>query len=143
MCCQEISKIITKPMLYPPTRLYQIGEISWANLQGMGFAGGSSKESSCQCRRHRRCRFDPWVGKIPWRRKWQPSPVLLLGKSHGQRSLAVYSPWGREESDTTEQLSTHIHTIFREQSRCFYHFTDNLGSQQQSLPRRSFQILGK
>ena len=39
------------------------------------------KESACQCRRHKRCRFDPWVGKIPWRRKWQPTPVFLPGKS--------------------------------------------------------------
>ena len=42
-------------------------------------------------------RFDPWVGKIPWRRKWQPTPVFLPGKSHGQQSLAGYSPWGRKE----------------------------------------------
>ena len=42
--------------------------------------------------------FDPWVRKIPWRRKWQPSPVLLPGKSHGRRSLVGYSPWGRKES---------------------------------------------
>ena len=48
--------------------------------------------------------FDPWVGKIPWRRKWQSTPVLLPGKSHGQRSLVGYSPWGRKESDTTEPL---------------------------------------
>ena len=48
--------------------------------------------------------LDPWVGKILWRRKWQPTPVLLPGKSHGQRSLVGYSPWGRKESDTTEQL---------------------------------------
>ena len=48
--------------------------------------------------------FNPWVGKIPWRRKWQPTPVFLPGESHGQRSLADYSPWGRKESDTTEQL---------------------------------------
>jgi len=39
-------------------------------------------------------RFNPWVGKIPWKRKWQPTPVILPGKSHGQRSLAGYSPWG-------------------------------------------------
>ena len=51
----------------------------------------SSKESACQCRRCRRCRFDPWVGKTPWRRKWQPTPVSLSGKSHGQRSLAGHS----------------------------------------------------
>ena len=48
--------------------------------------------------------FVPWVGKIPWRRKWQPTPALLPGKSHGWRSLVGYSPWGRKESDTTEQL---------------------------------------
>ena len=47
---------------------------------------------------------DPWVGKIPWRRKWQPTPVFLPGKSHGQRSLAGYSPWTLKESDTTEKL---------------------------------------
>ena len=47
---------------------------------------------------------DPWVRKILWRRKWQRTPVLLPGKSHGQRSLVGYSPWGREESDTTERL---------------------------------------
>ena len=45
-----------------------------------------------QCRRCKRYRFDPWVGKIPWSRKWQPTPVFLLGKLHGQRSLAGYSP---------------------------------------------------
>ena len=49
--------------------------------------------------------FDPWVGKIPWRRKWQSTPVLLPGKSHGQRSQVGYSSWGRKESDTTERLN--------------------------------------
>ena len=53
--------------------------------------------------------FDPWVGKIPWRRKWQPTSVLLPGKSHGQRSLVGYSPWGHKELDTTEQLDFHFH----------------------------------
>ena len=48
--------------------------------------------------------FHPWVGKIPWKRKWQPTPVLLPGKSRGLRSLVGYSPWGHKESDTTEQL---------------------------------------
>ena len=47
-----------------------------------------------QCRRYRRHRFDPWVGKIPWRRKWQPTPVLLPGESHGQRRPAGCSPQG-------------------------------------------------
>ena len=62
-----------------------------------GFSGGTSgKEPGCQCRRHKRCGFDPWVGKIPQRRKWQPTYVFLPGKPHAQRSLAGYSPWGHK-----------------------------------------------
>ena len=52
--------------------------------------------------------FDSWVGKIPWRRRWQPTPALLLGKFHGWRSLVGYSPWGHKESDMTKQL--HLNT---------------------------------
>ena len=52
----------------------------------------SSKDFVCQCRRHKRRGFDPWVRKIPWRRVWQPVPVVLPGKFHGQRSLMGYSP---------------------------------------------------
>ena len=55
--------------------------------------------------------FDSWVGKIPRRRKWQPTPALLPGKSHGLRSLIGYSPWGRKEPDTTERL--HFHFYFQ------------------------------
>ena len=51
----------------------------------------SGKEPTFLCRRQR---FDPWVGKMPWRRKWQPTPVFLPGKCHGQRGLAGYSPRG-------------------------------------------------
>ena len=65
-------------------------------------AGASGKESICQYRRHKRHWFDLWVGKIPWRRKWQLTPVFLPGESHGQRSLAGYSPWSCKELDTTE-----------------------------------------
>ena len=53
--------------------------------------GSSGKEHTCQCRRHKRSRFDSWVGKIPWR-TWQPTSVLLPGESNEQRSLADYSP---------------------------------------------------
>ena len=70
--------------------------------------GGSGKEPACQSWRLKRCRFNPWVGKIPWRRKWQPTPVFLPGKSHGWRSLAGYSEWGSKESDMTEQLSLSV-----------------------------------
>ena len=52
--------------------------------------------------------FDPWVRKIFWRRKWQPTPVLLSGESQGWRSLVGYSPWDRKESDTTERLHFHF-----------------------------------
>ena len=65
----------------------------------------SGKESAYQCRRCRRRKFDPWVGKIPWRRKWQPTLVFLPGKSHGQRSLTGYSLQGRKELDTTVWLN--------------------------------------
>ena len=51
---------------------------------------------------------NPGSGRLPWSRKWQPAPGFLSGKSHGQRSLAGYSPWGCKELDMTEQLSTHI-----------------------------------
>ena len=56
---------------------------------------------------HKRRWFDPWVGKIPWRRKWQPTPIFLPGKFYGQRSLEGYSAWGRKESDTIEHAHTH------------------------------------
>ena len=71
-----------------------------------GFPGGASgKEFTCQCRRHKRCGFDPWVKKIPWRRKWQCTPEFLPGESHGLRNLVVYSLWDCKELDTTEWLS--------------------------------------
>ena len=58
-----------------------------------GFPGGSdNKECACQCRRPR---FNPWVGKTPRRKEWQPTPAFLPGESHGQRSLVGYGPWGR------------------------------------------------
>ena len=58
---------------------------------------------------YRRCRFNSWVGKIPWRRKWQPTLLFLPEEFHGQRSLVGYSPWGCKELDTTEWLSTHTY----------------------------------
>ena len=68
--------------------------------------GSHGKASACQCGRPG---FDPWVGKIPWRREWQPTPIFLTREIHEQRRQAGYSPWGRKELDTTEQL-THTHT---------------------------------
>ena len=68
----------------------------------------SGKKSTCQCRRPKRCGFDPWVRQIPWSRRWQPSPVFLPGKFHGQRSLVGYSPRGHIQSDTTERTHMYI-----------------------------------
>ena len=63
------------------------------HLYDGGFPGGaSSEEPTCWCRRHKRWGFDPWVGKIPWRRAWQPTAVFLPRESHGQRSLVGYGP---------------------------------------------------
>ena len=74
----------------------------------LDFRGGArGKEPACQCRRHRRRRFDPRVAKIPWRRKWQPTPVLLPGESSGQRSLVGYSPRGCKSLMQLKQLSMH------------------------------------
>ena len=70
------------------------------------FPGGASgKEPACPCRRRG---LDPWVRKIPWRRKWQPTPIFSPEKSHGQRSQVGYTPWGHKESDTTEQLTVSV-----------------------------------
>ena len=67
----------------------------------------NGKESTCQCRRQG---FHPWVRKIPWRRKWQPTPVFLPGESHGQSSLEGYSPWGLKELDTNYRLKNSNHS---------------------------------
>ena len=60
------------------------------------------KNPPAKGRKYKRHRFNPWVGKIPWRRAWQPTPVFLPGGSQGQRSLVGYSPWDHKELDTTE-----------------------------------------
>ena len=74
-------------------------DILWSTLE---VGGTSGKKSAANAKGYRRPRFDPWVRKIPWRRKWQPAPVFLPGESHGQRSLKGYSPWSHTESDTAE-----------------------------------------
>ena len=70
---------------------------------GMVFPGGlSGKEPACKSRRHKRSGLDPWMGTVPWRKTWLPTPVFLPGEFHGQRSLAGYSPWDHKESEMTE-----------------------------------------
>ena len=73
--------------------------VQW--LGGLPWCGSTVKNPPVY-KRHRRHGFNPWVGKIPWRRAWQHAPVFLPGKSHGQRSLAGCTPWGRKESDMTK-----------------------------------------
>ena len=79
-------------------------------LPEQGFPGGASgKEAACQCTRLKRHRFHhPWVGKIPWRRSRQPTPVFLPGKSHAQRSLESYGPWGCKEMDILAYTHSHL-----------------------------------
>ena len=85
------------------------GQIQAVVREGRGCqglpGGASGKEPACQCRRHKRHRFHPRVGKIPWRRAQQPTPVFLSEESPGQRSLVGYSPWGCKESDMTDGLA--------------------------------------
>ena len=75
--------------------------------------------------------FDPWVGKISWRREWQPTPVFLPGEFHGQRNLVGHSQWGHKESDTTERLTDrrYIAGIKRKVRRkCFIFFAATVES---------------
>ena len=82
--------------------------------QFIGLTWWSSQHRSCL--RCQRVGSTPGSGKIRWRRKWQPAPVFLSGKSHGQRNLVGYSPWGRKELDRTEH--THMIYYWHPQSAC-------------------------
>ena len=76
------------------------GDLLGAAMSSRCRPGGSDgKESALWCQRPR---FNPWVGKSPWRRGWQPTPVFLSGEFHGQSILPGYRPWGRKELDMTE-----------------------------------------
>ena len=85
---------------------YHLSHQENPHSSGWGFPGGvNGKEPACQCRRRKRCGFDPWVGKIPWRRAWQTTLVFLPGESHRHRSLVGYSSWGHRELDMTEWIT--------------------------------------
>ena len=86
-----------------------IEQLLYARHHNKGFPGGVSgkKKKNPPANAGDVRNAGSYVGKIPWRRAWQPTPVFLPGESHGQRSLAGYSPWSHKESDITEQLSTH------------------------------------
>ena len=85
-----------------------------------GFSGGASdEESTCQCRECKRHGFDSWVGKIPWRRKWQPTPVFLPGESHGQRSPGDCSLWAcRVGRDWAQHSPIRISSLAPRPSSC-------------------------
>ena len=98
---------------------YELMGGSMENLP-WGFPGGSEGKSIClQCRSPG---FDPWVRKIPWRRKWQPTPVLLPG----QRSLVGESPWGRKELDLTKRLHFHFQVSISVELNTFAFFATKL-----------------
>ena len=82
-----------------------LGEKGYVYMYGGVPTWLSGNKSTCQSRRPR---FNLWVRKIPWRRNWQPTPVLLPGKSHGQRSLAGYNPWDHKGSDMTEYTQSKL-----------------------------------
>ena len=106
--------VAKKKHKYPSTKEWITDKLKWHIHTIQGFPSGTSgKEPACQSRRHKRVRFEAWVGKMPQRRSWQPTPVFLPGKSHGHRSLVGYSPYGRKELDTTKATlhDACIHTI--------------------------------
>ena len=76
----------------------------------MSFPGGAVVKNPPANAGDVRRGYDPWVGKIPWSRKLQPTPISLTGKLHGQGSLVGYSPWGYIELVTTEHTHAHVHT---------------------------------
>ena len=105
--CSEYldSCIFLNPFFFSWSCLYA-QEWDWllGHMIALDFPGGTSgKEPAYQCRRLKRCGFDPWVGKIPWRKTWQSTLVSLTGESNGQRSLVGYSLESRKESDMTEE----------------------------------------
>ena len=79
----------------------------------LGFPGGTSgKEPACQCRTHMRHRFNTWVGKILWRKVWQPTPVFLPGESHGQGAWWARVHRVTKSQTQVQQLSTHAQTVY-------------------------------
>ena len=104
MICQLCTWTANAIEISGPKPAYRLNAVPICCVLKLGRASqvGSGEELACQSRRHKRCRFHPWVRKLPWRRAGQPTPGLLLGESHGPRSLAGHGPLGCKESDTTE-----------------------------------------
>ena len=98
--CKDVGQLWVWPL--PPSRPVWRCSVCMSFNKSCVWAGlpwwVNGKEPACQCRRHG---FNPWVRKIPWRRKWQLTLVFLHGKSHGQRNLVGYSPWVAKDLDMT------------------------------------------
>ena len=105
----EIDAEILKDVSIWPRKWYK-WNIWFALMNTWCFPGGSEVKGSASNEEDLGLipGFNLWVGKIPWRRKWQPTPVFLTGESHGQRTLVGYSPQGRKESDTTWATSSNL-----------------------------------
>ena len=114
--CQESAIRTDKPDTAPAGNLFHRKYTRWLPRWQSG------REPACPCRRRKRHRFSPRVGKSPWRRKWQRTPVFLSGESHRRRSLAGYSHGVTKESDTTEQAYTHTHTHTHTRHLCLNNF---------------------
>ena len=108
--------------LLPPFPLRKLwNELADFNLllqkRALWWLGG--KESACRCRRYSSHGSEPWVGKISWRKKWQPAPLFLPGKFHGQRSLVGgYGPWGHKESNTIKHSTVCYPSLESGSGRC-------------------------
>ena len=115
----------------------------------MGFSGGTVIRICPPMQELKRLGFVPWIGKIPWSRKWQPTPVLLSGKLHGQRSVVGYSLGGRKESDLTQRANnnktTNSYRIWRltisQISSCHTPLLFRTVLSHQSIPGRQHQFL--
>ena len=105
----------------------------------------SSKKSACLCKSCESCRFDPWVEKMLWSRKWQTTPVFLPGSFYGQRCLVGYSTWGRKESNINELLSTQNGSLISCENKNLCEFILKLTSSILSVDslRNRFQISQK
>ena len=99
MCiCQPQSPNILPPTIFLLKEMPNWDPFFWV-ISFIYLVGTLVKNPPSPGRRFKRCGFDSWCGRFPWRRKWQPTPAFLSGKSHGQRGLVDHSPWGRKESD--------------------------------------------
>ena len=101
LCSEHIHHLWKFPPVLLVLLLLLLLLLLWVRVSG----GASGKEPTCQCRRHKRHRFDPWVGKITWRRKWLPTVVFLPGEFYGQKSLVSYTPQGRKNSHNWSNLA--------------------------------------